>query len=409
MAFDYTNLYPDTSGNGGYTKSWNYTTVTDSIATCSASGYFNKVASRLGIGDNIVIARVDAFPTSARTTLVEYATLYVNGISGGVVTTLPSTTGYATTAYVDAADALRSPIASPTFTGTPAAPTAAPGTNTTQLATTAFTVAEILARVASLDVAVYKGVIDCSANPNYPAADAGNTYRVSVAGKIGGASGLNVEVGDMMMCLTDGTASGTQAAVGANWDIIQANIDGAVVGPASATSGRVATFNGTTGKIIQDGGIAISAGQYPGQPSTGSASAGNIGEFVSQNVPFASAVSITTTATAQNILTLAIPSGGDWDVTGLIGFVPAATTNVVSLVGSISLVTGTLDTSSDRFVTQNQSASGIVYNSGSRPSIALPVTRISVASATSVYLVAFAQFTVSTITGFGILRARRAD
>ncbi len=35
------------------------------------------------------------------------------------------------------------PLASPTFTGTPAAPTAAPGTNTTQLATTAFVTAAI--------------------------------------------------------------------------------------------------------------------------------------------------------------------------------------------------------------------------------------------------------------------------
>lgn len=86
MAFDYTNLYPDTSGNGGYTKSWNYTTVGDSIATVSASGYFNKVATRLGIGDNIVVAVVDAFDKT-RTALVERATLFVTGISGGVVTT----------------------------------------------------------------------------------------------------------------------------------------------------------------------------------------------------------------------------------------------------------------------------------------------------------------------------------
>ena len=34
--------------------------------------------------------------------------------------------------------ALKAPIASPTFTGTPAAPTATQGTNTTQVATTAF-------------------------------------------------------------------------------------------------------------------------------------------------------------------------------------------------------------------------------------------------------------------------------
>jgi hypothetical protein len=41
------------------------------------------------------------------------------------------------------------PLASPTFTGTPAGPTAAPGTNTTQLATTAFVVASF-ATIASL-------------------------------------------------------------------------------------------------------------------------------------------------------------------------------------------------------------------------------------------------------------------
>ena len=44
------------------------------------------------------------------------------------------TSVYATTIALD----LKAPIAGPTFTGTPAAPTAAAGTNTTQLATTAF-------------------------------------------------------------------------------------------------------------------------------------------------------------------------------------------------------------------------------------------------------------------------------
>lgn len=39
----------------------------------------------------------------------------------------------------------KAPLASPTFTGTPAAPTAAAATNTTQVATTAFVVAEIAA------------------------------------------------------------------------------------------------------------------------------------------------------------------------------------------------------------------------------------------------------------------------
>lgn len=74
------------------------------------------------------------------------------------------------------------------------------------------------------DVMIFKGVIDCSTSPNYPAADAGHLYKVSVAGKIGGASGIDVEAGDTLYCITDATASGTQAAVGANWNIAQANI-----------------------------------------------------------------------------------------------------------------------------------------------------------------------------------------
>ncbi len=49
-----------------------------------------------------------------------------------------STTQLATTAFVTTAANLKANISSPTFTGVPAAPTATAGTNTTQLATTAF-------------------------------------------------------------------------------------------------------------------------------------------------------------------------------------------------------------------------------------------------------------------------------
>jgi hypothetical protein len=111
--------------------------------------------------------------------------------------------------------------------------------------------------LGAVDALVFKGVIDCSGNPNYPAANAGENYKVSVAGKIGGASGTKVEVGDWLLCTVDGSAAGTQAAVGANWDIIQANIDGAVVGPASATDSHLAQFDGTSGKLIKDGGFSF--------------------------------------------------------------------------------------------------------------------------------------------------------
>lgn len=103
-----------------------------------------------------------------------------------------------------------------------------------------------------VDPLMYKGVINCSTNPNFPAAEVGHLYKVSVAGKIGGASGVNVEIGDALICNTN-TVAGDYATVGVNWNILQSNVDGAVIGPASATDNNVVEFNGTTGKLVKDG------------------------------------------------------------------------------------------------------------------------------------------------------------
>lgn len=109
---------------------------------------------------------------------------------------------------------------------------------------------------------IYKGVIDCSANPNYPAATSGDLYVVSVAGKIGGASGPEVEAGDELFCKTT-TAAGDHATVGANWDIIQTNIElsdiirySSSVNFYVATTGNDTTGDGSLGnpwKTIQKG------------------------------------------------------------------------------------------------------------------------------------------------------------
>ena len=58
-------------------------------------------------------------------------------------------------------------------------------------------------------------------------------------------------VGDLLLCLTDGTPSGNRATVGTNWSVAQANLDGAVIGPASVTDGVPALFDGTTGKLLK--------------------------------------------------------------------------------------------------------------------------------------------------------------
>jgi hypothetical protein len=104
-----------------------------------------------------------------------------------------NTTQIATTAFVTAADNLKASLASPAFTGVPTAPTASVGTSTTQLATTAFVTtfqAGILYNVA---------LITSSGNWTVPAgvtkikvtltgAGAGGSYATGGAGHAGGAT-----------------------------------------------------------------------------------------------------------------------------------------------------------------------------------------------------------------------------
>lgn len=69
------------------------------------------------------------------------------------------------------------------------------------------------------DWATPKGLIDCSADPDYPEAKKGDYYYVSANGNIGGASGLAVTTGMRMECTVDHSDSGNQTTVGTNWRI----------------------------------------------------------------------------------------------------------------------------------------------------------------------------------------------
>lgn len=151
--------------------------------------------------------------------------------------------------------AAKAPLASPALTGTPTAPTATAGTNTTQIATTAFVQTAVTNGLATADALTYKGTISGStASASYGgltvAANKGDVYKVTVAGKV---DGVAVEVGDMIICNTDNTAAATSsnyATIAAKWDFIQTNLDGVVVGPASSTANAVAGFADASGKTI---------------------------------------------------------------------------------------------------------------------------------------------------------------
>jgi len=135
-----------------------------------------------------------------------------NGVSGRSITD-----------GANAITSLASPFTSPAFTGTPTAPTAAQGTNTTQLATTAFVNAEIAsdtANLAPLNSPALTGI------PTAPtAAVTTNTTQLATTAFV------NAEIANDAPTKTGGGASGT-------WGI---NVTGNAATATSATSATSAT------------------------------------------------------------------------------------------------------------------------------------------------------------------------
>lgn len=116
-----------------------------------------------------------------------------------------------------------------TFSASPVVPNATTPTQAVSKGQMDTADAAIQTQVTNLQALVNNGTkvpvpIDCSTNPNYPASTKGDAYRVTVGGRIGGASGTLVEPNDTIYCLTT-SAAGTEAVVGMNFYIVQGNID----------------------------------------------------------------------------------------------------------------------------------------------------------------------------------------
>lgn len=127
--------------------------------------------------------------------------------------------------------------------------------------TNAYTKTEVDNLVAGL--LDFKGNQDCSANPNYPSASKGDSYYASVAGKIGGASGKSVEVGDLIVASAD-NAGGTEASVGTSWFVLEHNLAGALVASnnlSDLTSASTARSN------LGLGTLATQSGTFSGTSS----------------------------------------------------------------------------------------------------------------------------------------------
>lgn len=135
-----------------------------------------------------------------------------------------------------------------------------------------------------------------------------------------------------------------------------------------------------------------------GTATNDSASAGYVGEYVSSTVVSGSAVSLTTTIVA-NVTSISL-TAGDWDVSGVVGWTFMNNTTIAGASISLTSATQSMDT---RIYTRVGAAGNLIgiYEA------ALPTVRVSIASTTTVYLVAEAIFATSTNSAYGRIMARR--
>ncbi|SRR6266404_1684510 len=150
--------------------------------------------------------------------------------------------------------------------------------------------------------------------------------------------------------------------------------------------------------------FATSGRGIAGTVTNDNANAGNVGEFISSTVLTGSALALTT-AVPLNLTSISL-GAGDWDVSCQMYFSPAASTNITFLINSISTTSATLDTAPGNYNEHMYATAGAVTGVGTI-GINTGPRRLSLSGTTTVFAVADAGFTVSTMAVFGIIRARR--
>jgi hypothetical protein len=285
----------------------NITTNTSSIATNATAITANTSAI------NTNTSAISAEATTARA--AELA--LTNSVSSNTANITSNTSAIAAnTASIltNSSDIeLRAPIISPTFTGTPTAPTAAAGISTTQLATTAFvnnatsninassisgTVALSQGGTGQTTIAGIKSVLGLASSKVAIGADAGLTTQSSGASAFGGGAGqtnqgaYSVAIGYVAGQTNQGTLS---VAVGNN----------------AAQSGQ--------------GSQSVAIGYAAGQTSQG-ANAVAIGGFSTSSYANSIAIGYKATTTAANTIQL----GGDGVVSGSTAITNVKTTGTIT-------------------------------------------------------------------------------
>ena len=165
------------------------------------------------------------------------------------------------------------------------------------------------------------------------------------------------------------------------------------IGTTTPAVGDFTTIS-ATGLITPSSTIGIKA-----TATNDAAQAGSFGEFVSVTVTSGAAVTLTTGATV-NVTSTSL-SAGNWFVYGNVWYNPAGT--LTSIAAALNTVSGLLPANSGAGA---YSASGVTFTASANQGLPVGMTRVTLTTATTVYLLAESAFT-STCTAFGFLGAWR--
>lgn len=238
--------------------------------------------------------------------------------------------------------------------------------------------AEVSAQVITSDVSAL-GKVDVNGN---------FTVKGSALTTLSG----NVNIGGALLVSAAGGASTFSSIIVTG----SATFQGGMTLPSSANAS-------VTGNIAVTG-LTTPTGGIKGTATNDAATAGNVGEYISASVLTGAAIGLTS-STDTNITSIAL-TAGDWDVWVDGYFSGGATTAVTTGAVSISTVSATLNTTPGRFSATCASGNPI-FNGGQVCGVNAGPARLSLAAPTTVYFVANAIFTTSTMAGYGIISARR--
>jgi hypothetical protein len=163
------------------------------------------------------------------------------------------------------------------------------------------------------------------------------------------------------------------------------------------------TYNVATGIWTYVGALTPSqTAGIIGTTAVNNANAGAVGEYVTGTI--ASPGTSLTTATSTNVIVAGTSlTAGDWDVWGSVSFLPAATTSITLLKAGLSSTTNTLG-AAGTLMEYSVAASVPAANP---ISFQVPMIRLNQAGTANIFLVAQGTFTVSTLSAYGTVYARR--